>query len=52
MLMILWGVADIGSTWIIAFFIGTQEAIAGAVVMTFAVLGVLIIYWFLDYPEL
>jgi hypothetical protein len=52
MLLHLWGVATLGATWIIAYFIGTQAAMAGAVVMTFALLGVAIIYWILERPQL
>lgn len=49
--LLLWGVAIIGATWIIAFFIDSQAAIAGAVVMTFAMLGVLSIYSILRMNE-
>ena len=51
MLIILWGVAVLGSTWIIAWHISTQAAIAGAAVMTFAVLGVLAVYSILRMTE-
>lgn len=36
--------AVIATTWIIAWHIGSQAAIAGAVVMTIVLLGVLVIY--------
>lgn len=48
MLLLLWGVVVIGATWILAWHLGTQAAIAGAIVITVAVLGVLIIFWALN----
>lgn len=51
MTVLLWGVATIGATWIIAFFIDSQTAIAGAVLMTLACLGVLFIYSILRMNE-
>lgn len=44
MLVLLWGVATIGMTWTLAWHIGSQAAIAGSIVMTVAVVGVLTIY--------
>lgn len=44
MLALVWSVAVIGATWILAWHVGTHAAILGAVVMTFAALGMLIIY--------
>lgn len=46
--MLLWICSTVGATWILAWHLGTQAAIAGAIVMTFAVLGVLIIFWALN----
>lgn len=43
--------AAIATTWIIALQTGSQAVIAGAVVMTFSVLGVLIIYWALTLTQ-
>lgn len=51
MLLLLLGVAILGSTWIFAWHIGSQAAIAGAIVMTFAILGVLAIYWGLNRAQ-
>lgn len=48
MLVLLWCVATLGATWIIAYFIGTQAAIAGTIVMTVAAIGVVIIFWGLE----
>lgn len=42
--ILLWGGTTIAATWIIAWRIGTQAAIAGAVTMTIVLLGVLVIY--------
>lgn len=39
------------ATWVMALQIDSQAAIAGAVVMTFSVLGVLIIYWVLTLTQ-
>lgn len=51
MLLLLWGVVVIGANWILALFSDSQAAIAGAIVMTFAVLGVLAIYWLLNRAQ-
>lgn len=51
MIVLLWAVATIGATWILALFSDSQAAIAGAIVMTFAVLGVLAIYWLLNRAQ-
>ena len=37
--------ALLATTWILAWHIGTQAAIAGAVVMTVAAVGILVIYF-------
>lgn len=42
--ILLWGGTTIAATWIIAWRIGTQAATAGAILMTLAALGVLVIY--------
>lgn len=47
MAITIWASALCASIYIVAWHIGTQAAIAGAVVMTFAVLGALGIYWVL-----
>lgn len=47
MLILIFGVATIAATWIMAGYLSTQAAITGAVVMTLAVVGVLTIYFFL-----
>lgn len=49
--ILLWGGTTIAATWILACFIGTQAAIAGAILMTFAVLGALTIYWVLNRAQ-
>lgn len=43
--ILLWGGTTIAATWIIAWRIGTQAATAGAVVMTVAAVGILVIYF-------
>lgn len=51
MLMILWGVAVIGTAWIVAWYSGTQNTFGAAIMMTIVGLGVLAIYWVLDRTQ-
>lgn len=47
----IWSLALCGCIWVLAWHLGTQAAIAGAVVMTLVMAGVLAIYLFLDAPQ-
>lgn len=51
MLIFIWSFATLAATWILALFIDSQAALAGAIVMTVAVLGVLAIYWVLSWTQ-
>lgn len=51
MVIVIWVSALCASTWIVAWHLGSHAAIAGAVVMTLVMAGVLAIYLFLDAPQ-
>lgn len=44
----IWSLALCGCIWVLAWHLGTQAAIAGALVMTLTLVGVLAINWILD----
>lgn len=44
----IWIFGLLGSSWIVAWYLGTQAAIAGAVVVTLSCAGVAIIYLIID----
>lgn len=44
----IWSLALCGCIWVLAWHLGTQAAIAGALVMTLAIFGVLAIYLILS----
>ena len=46
MVILIWATALCASTWIVAGYLGTQAAIAGAVVMTLTLAGVVVVYFF------
>lgn len=43
----IWSLALCGSIWVLAWHLGTQAAVASALVMTLTLAGVLGIYWVL-----
>lgn len=47
----IWSLALCACLWIVAWELDTQAAIAGAVIITLAILGVLAIYWVLNRAQ-
>lgn len=48
MVITIWAFSVCASVWILAWYLGTQTAILGAVVMTLACVGVAIIYLIIE----